>query len=68
MEKKLQALFDFHRFERSPKLEAMIADTEARFDAALSDDALETVAAAGEMEVANGKDFGTWRTMSKENF
>ena len=46
--KKLTALFDFQRFERNKKLQALIEDTENRCMNALSDDDLEWVSAAGE--------------------
>ena len=46
--KKLRALFDYQRFERNKKLQALIEDTENRCMNALSDDDLEWVSAAGE--------------------
>ena len=46
--KKLTALFDYQRFERNKKLQALIEDTENRCMNALSDDDLEWVSAAGE--------------------
>ena len=46
--KKLTALFDYQRFERNKRLQALIADTENRCMNALSDDDLEWVSAAGE--------------------
>ena len=49
MEKKLKLLFDYQRFARNPRLEAMLAEAEGRF-AAIDDDALETVSAAGEIQ------------------
>ena len=45
---KLTALFDYQRFERNKKLQALIEDTENRCMNALSDDDLEWVSAAGE--------------------
>ena len=48
MTKKLTALFDYQRFERNKKLQALIEDTENRCMNALSDDDLEWVSAAGE--------------------
>lgn len=48
VENKLKKLFEFQRFEKNAKLEALIAETRERYDAALSDDDLEMVAAAGE--------------------
>ena len=46
--KKLTALFDYQRFERNKRLQALIDDTERRFLCSLSDDDLEWVSAAGE--------------------
>lgn len=46
--KKLTALFDYQRFERNERLQALIEDTENRCKNALSDDDLEWVSAAGE--------------------
>ena len=45
---KLTALFDYQRFERNKRLQALIEDTEKRCMNALSDDDLEWVSAAGE--------------------
>ena len=45
---KLTALFDYQRFERNKKLQALIDDTERRCLCSLSDDDLEWVSAAGE--------------------
>ena len=47
-QKKLTALFDYQRFERNERLQALIEDTENRCMNALSDDDLEWVSAAGE--------------------
>ena len=46
--KKLTALFDYQRFERNERLQALIEDTENRCMNVLSDDDLEWVSAAGE--------------------
>ena len=46
--KKLTALFDYHRFERNERLQALIDDTERRCLCSLSDDDLDWVSAAGE--------------------
>ena len=46
--KKLTALFDYQRFERNKRLQALIDDTERRCLCSLSDDDLEWVSAAGE--------------------
>ena len=47
-QKRLTALFDYQRFERNERLQALIEDTENRCMNALSDDDLEWVSAAGE--------------------
>ena len=47
-QKRLMALFDYQRFERNERLQALIEDTENRCMNALSDDDLEWVSAAGE--------------------
>ena len=50
--KKLSQAFDFQKFRQNPKLEAITSDVENRYDkAALSDDDLELVSAAGETTV-----------------
>ena len=46
--KKLTALFDYQRFERNKRLQALIDDTARRCLCSLSDDDLEWVSAAGE--------------------
>lgn len=43
----LGRLFDFQKYEDNEKLRKIIADTEERYDSALSDDDLEMVNAAG---------------------
>lgn len=48
MEKTLKLLFDFQKFSGNKQLAKMIAETEERYGAALSDDILEEVSAAGE--------------------
>lgn len=47
MEKKLQTMFEYQRFDPSSKLAKMISRTEGRYARAISDDELEFVAAAG---------------------
>ena len=48
-EKLLSGLFDFQRFERSPALQSVIDEVEARyFGEELSDDALTFLSAAGD--------------------
>ena len=48
---RLFALFDYQRIAENPRLAKMIEDTEARYGAALSDDSLEFVSAAGETDI-----------------
>ena len=47
MEKKLKQLFDYQKFARNPRLDAMLAEAEGRC-AALEDEDLAFVSAAGE--------------------
>ena len=47
MEKKLNKLFDYQRFEKNEKLEKLIRETESRYANALSEDELSLVSAAG---------------------
>ncbi len=54
IEKKLKNLFEYQKFERNGRLDKLIAETDARQAAALSDDALEFVAAAGEISHNSG--------------
>lgn len=49
MENKLKKLFDYQKFEQNERLSRLIAETEARQAAEISDDDLEAVAAAGEI-------------------
>ena len=50
--KRLSQAFDFQKFQQNPKLEAITRDVESRYDkAALSDDDLVLVSAAGEVTV-----------------
>lgn len=48
MKKKLKQLFGYQAFGKNERLAALIADTESRYENALSDDALSFVSAAGE--------------------
>lgn len=50
MEKKLNLLFDYQRFEQLPGLTQLIRQTENRYARELSDEDLELVAAAGEVQ------------------
>lgn len=47
MEKKIKQLFDYQKFSRNPRLDAMLAEAEGRYNA-LEDDDLALVSAAGE--------------------
>ena len=49
---KLSQAFDFQKFQQNPKLAGIVRETEGRYTkAALSDDDLEHVSAAGETTV-----------------
>ncbi len=49
MEKLLTGLFDYQQFERSPALQGLIDEVEARyFGEELPDEALELLSAAGD--------------------
>ena len=50
MERTLRSLFEYQRFENNTRLGRMIAETENRYNAELSDDDLFFVSAAGEIE------------------
>lgn len=47
METKLRKLFEYQRFENNSRIEKLINETESRYAAALSDDDLFMVNAAG---------------------
>lgn len=47
MEKKLRYLFDYQKFQRNPRLDAMLAESEGRC-AEVDEGALEQVSAAGD--------------------
>ena len=47
MEEKLKRLFDLQKFQPNSRLAAMLADTESRYGAILSEDDLAQVSAAG---------------------
>ena len=50
--KKLSQAFDFQKFQHNPKLDAITRDVESRYEkAALSDDDLDLVSAAGEVTI-----------------
>ena len=56
MENKLIKLFEYQKFEQNERLAKLIAETEARQAAEISDDDLEMVAAAGEItEISVGE-------------
>ena len=58
-EKKIGGLFDKQGFYQNPALDSVIADTEKRYERAcgyeLSDDELELVSAAGDINENKGK-------------
>lgn len=56
MENKLKNLFEYQKFEQNERLAKLIAETEARQTAELSDDDLELVAAAGDIHEQNVSD------------
>ena len=47
MEQKLKRLFDYQKFQKNPRLEAMLAEAEEGC-AEVDEDALELVSAAGD--------------------
>ena len=47
MEQKLKRLFDYQRFQKNSRLDAMLAEAEGRY-AEMDDEALELVSAAGD--------------------
>lgn len=54
MEKKLNKLFDYQRFEKNEKLGKLIQETECRSVNVLSEDELSLVSAAGEFTMNPG--------------
>ena len=58
MENKLKTLFDYQRFDPSPRLEKLIRNTESRGRRELSDDEAEMVSAAGSLTLSeDSEDF-----------
>ena len=55
MEARLSALFDRQRKVDDPRLARLIGETEARWGAPIADDDLASVAAAGDLDAAQGK-------------
>ena len=55
MEARLSALFDRQRKVNDPRLARLIGQTEVRWGAPLADDDLASVAAAGDLDAAQGK-------------
>ena len=51
MERKLKSLFDYQNFEKNPRLEKLISETENRYARELSDDDLSFVNAAGDFNM-----------------
>ena len=60
MEKLLKDLFDLQHFVLNPELQAIISDTERRYDEELTDEELGLLAAAGEPS-------GGWRLPNPED-
>ena len=61
MEERLKQLFDFQRFERNARLASLIEKTEQRYGHILSDEDLEWVSAAGDLDaqrIKKGEDDG----------
>lgn len=55
VEKRLRALFEYQRFQRNSHLASLIEETEEKYSHELSDDDLELVNAAGDMDNAGKK-------------
>lgn len=55
MERKLKSLFEYQRFEKNEDLEAIIKETENRYNFELSDEDLFYVSAAGNPFEQNAK-------------
>lgn len=51
MDNKMKALFEYQKFERNTKLEALIKEMENRYEKKLSDEELLTVCAAGDTDL-----------------
>ena len=56
MENKLKKLFEYQKFEQNDRLAKLIAETESRQAAELSDDDLTFVAAAGNIFEQNNNE------------
>lgn len=52
MERLLENLFDYYRFNENPRLARMIEETDSFYGKKLSDDDLELVNAAGDIDSA----------------
>lgn len=63
MENKLKRLFDYQAFEKNPKLEKLIRETESHYAEELSDEDLAMATAAGEI---TGEDIGSKPDSSNE--
>lgn len=51
MENKIKSAFEFQKFSQNSRLAKLIAETESRYGAELSDDDLDFVNAAGEVDI-----------------
>lgn len=62
MEKKINKLFDYQKFEKNAHLAKLIEETESRYANEISDDDLELVSAAGEEDIFADKkgDGASW--------
>jgi len=67
MEKKLRSLFDFQRFQKNKRLEEVICQSQARYENALSDEQLDMVNAAGEIDLIGENDRDILMKELKEN-
>ncbi|MCR4925710.1 MAG: hypothetical protein K5917_05415 [Clostridiales bacterium] len=50
---KVEALFDYQRFEGNSRLAKLIEKTENRYNSELDDDDLDFVNAAGDIDISN---------------
>ena len=57
MENRLRKIFEYQRFANSGRLAEIIEDTEMKYGRAIEDEALETVAAAGDIDICSASEF-----------
>ena len=65
MERKLKSLFDYQKFEKNPRLEKLISETENRYARELSDDDLSFVNAAGDFNMSGDQFMKWWEKNNK---